>query len=391
MARHLRTAGWVVGVVLLAAPVIGAQGQPPVSGQRQTPCEVSTDPEFALTPQKAARVGGGAAYVAAREQRYLQALRGPAGEPVSFKRLGQAGVRGKDDTILDHWVVTYAGLEKPISVYLDAYHYGDPRAPVGFTCVGFQQLGPPPVDPFLGGDLQNRLAIEQGSKREFAPIPLGSDGSTTHGVAYDRFRLVASAALAAARAGSPWNPKDPPPGPGATLTIVAYSLKCADRTVVPQTIDVVPPQGPPVQRRVGPLAGVELARLLPSLSLPEGSVGASFGLTALRAQDTVRITYADAICDGAAKEVLLPVVFTPARGVTMPEAAKPANATDPVEPVWLQAVVDVDGLLQQAAYIGGPDALLPDAIAALAQWRAEPARMNRAPVVADTLALIRFK
>jgi hypothetical protein len=352
---------------------------------------VSTDPEFGFTQEKAIRVGGGAAYVVAREQAYLRGLRGPGGEPISFKRTGATGGQA-GLAIVDVYQVIYASLEKPLTLYIDAYHWADPIAPAGFTCVGFQ-LGPPPVDPFMGMNLQRQLAVEQGATREFDPIPLSPDGSTTYGVAYDHFRLVAKGAMAAAKGGTPWDPKNPPRSVFEQyLTIVAAPLTCGDRTVAPLTIDVVPAQGPAAPRRAGPVSGDELAKILPLISAPAGSVAATFNnMLTFRAQDSVRITYADAICDGASKEVMLRVAFTPAKGVTMPTAPVPASATAPVAPIYVQAVVDLDGRLQHGQYIGGPNDLMPDALANLALWRAEPARMNRAPVVFDTLAMVWFK
>jgi hypothetical protein len=51
---------------------------------------VSSDPTFGRVADNPIKVGGGAAYAAARERRYLDALRSPSGEPIAFKRLGSA-------------------------------------------------------------------------------------------------------------------------------------------------------------------------------------------------------------------------------------------------------------------------------------------------------------
>jgi hypothetical protein len=372
-------------------------GQPPqlsapAAGQKT--CEISTDPEFALTAAKPARVGGGAFYVAARERRYLEALRGPAGQPIAFKRLGQA--RGPNSgpnslDILDNWQVTYDGLEKPISIFIDAYHYGEPKAPVGFTCVPFT-LGPPPVDAFMASDMLVRLAIEQGTSREFAPIPLGADGSTTHGVAFDRFRLIARAAHAAAAAGKPMDPKEPlREVQNLGMVLIAYPLSCGDRKVPPVGIDVVPKQGAPVQRQGEPVSGADLQKLVPGLTAPDGSIGIRVGVATIRPIDTVRISYSAETCDGSTKEVTLPPAHTAMRGVTMPQPALPAGADPPEEPLWVQVLVDHDGVLQQATYIGGPQRLASAAIEGLREWRAEPGRINGVPVTADSLVIIRFR
>ena len=209
----------VIGAVMIATPVIvAAQATaPPPRGAPQTvtrTCAISTDPAFALTPDKPARVGGGAMYVGARERRYLEGLRGPTGQEVAFKRLGQMRAPANPDGILDRWELTYDGLAAPISVYLDAYHYGEPAAPVGFTCVPFT-LGPPPVDGFLASELLTTLAIEQGAARDVVPIPLDAAGSSVHGVAFDRFRMMALTARAAAAAGTPIDPQRPRREPSA--------------------------------------------------------------------------------------------------------------------------------------------------------------------------------
>src|SRR6187402_681076 len=58
-------------------------GQAPASS-----CGVADEPEFATSKDHPVQVGGGALTIAARERRYLDALRGPEGQPVQYKRLG---------------------------------------------------------------------------------------------------------------------------------------------------------------------------------------------------------------------------------------------------------------------------------------------------------------
>jgi hypothetical protein len=383
MCIHAAVMSLAIG---LSASATGAQS--PQTAGAPPACQVSTDPKFAFTPEQAVRVGGGAMYVAARERRYIESLRGPAGQTLTARRLGQARAPGKEG-ILDNWELNYEGLEKPVSIYLDAYHFADPKAPAGLTCVAFT-LGPPPVDAFLGMDLLIRLAVEQGAARDFPPIPLDPNGAMTYGVAFDRFRLVARAARAATVAGTPLT-VETAAKVRASLTVVAYPLMCGSRSVAPVNVEVVPRQGPPVPRPTGPVSGTELAALLPGATLPEGAIGAVFNLMTFRPVDAVRISYAGEVCDGTTREALLPTAHSPARGVTMPEPAKPSDIAGPLDPIWLQAVVDLDGLLQQASYIGGPESFLDVALATLRQWRAEPARINGAPVTADTLALLRFR
>ena len=62
------------GIGTVLAALMLTLGQAPASS-----CPVSDDPVFATVKEHAAQVGGGAMYAAARERRYLDALRGPLG------------------------------------------------------------------------------------------------------------------------------------------------------------------------------------------------------------------------------------------------------------------------------------------------------------------------
>ena len=70
-------------------------------------------------------------------------------------------------TILDRYEVTYPGLEKPIVLFLDAYHFDDAlKAPKGFTCAVPIGLNAPPPDPMLAPMSAFELAIEQGAAKD---------------------------------------------------------------------------------------------------------------------------------------------------------------------------------------------------------------------------------
>lgn len=87
------------------------------------------------------QVGGGAESGAANQRQWrrqwLDGLRGPAGQPVRYRRLGSCceyeanGARG----ILDAYQVTYDGLAAPVVLFIDMY--AEPRSvpapPEGFT------------------------------------------------------------------------------------------------------------------------------------------------------------------------------------------------------------------------------------------------------------------
>ena len=94
-------------------------------------CPVATDATYGLTAANAVKVGLDEKSGPEREAQYLKALRGPAGQPVRTSRIGSA-LSGT--TVLHIYELSYEGQEKPVAVYLDAYHFETPKAPTGFTC-----------------------------------------------------------------------------------------------------------------------------------------------------------------------------------------------------------------------------------------------------------------
>ena len=355
-------------------------------------CPVSDDPAFATTKDHAAQVGGGAMYVAARERRYLDPLRGPMGEAVQYKRLGSMPLEKDPGTILDAYEVTYPGLEKPIILYLDAYHFDDAlNAPKGFVCAVPISLNAPGPDAFLAARHALQLAIEQGAAKDFAPISLDADGSSAHGVILDHFRLVARASRAASTAGTPIDPtKFVPELMRTRMVVVAYPQRCGDKEpVAPAAIEIVPAEGQP-PRRDGELAtGEALARLVPGMQLPARAMGAVFLLDHPRATDRIKIGYPDGGC-GAATEAVLSMKFTNAKPLMTPQPPLPAGQAATDRPVRLQALIDLDGVAQRIVYQGGPAALADAAIQAVRGWTAEPMRLNGAPVVTPVTLQVKF-
>lgn len=372
---------------MIALMLAVALGQAPASA-----CGVSDEPAFATTKDHAVQVGGGAMYVAARERRYLDALRGPMGEVLQYKRTGSLPLEVNSHTILDAYQVTYPGLEKPVIFYLDAYHFDEAlKAPKGFTCAVPIALNPPGPDGLLAAEHALQLAIEHGAAAEFAPISLDADGSSAHGVILDHFRLVARASRAASAARAPMDPAKPALELiRARMVIVAYPQRCGDKEpVAPAAIEIVAAQGPS-PRRDGELAtGEALARLLPAMQLPAGAMGAVFLLDRPRPTDSIKIAYPDGGC-GAATEAVLPMKYTNARPLKMPQPALPAGQTATDRPVRLQALIDLDGAMQHLVYQGGPAPLADAAIAAARGWTAEPMRLNGAPVVTAVTLQVKF-
>jgi len=387
--RFLRA---TIAALACLAPVIEARAQESVTGAKpQSACPISTDAEFGRLLKKAIRVGGGALYAGARERRYLDGLRGPAGEALTYARNGSTMPTADQPGPVDVYTVSYAGLDKPFTLYLDAYHFEEATAPAGLVCAA-NQLGPPPIDVFIASDLAVQLALEQGADKDFAPISLDADGSGTHGVAFDRFRIMARDARAAKAAGTPLDPKKLPARFAQRgMVIVAVPLKCGDRDVAPQAIDIVPTQGQAPPRNGEFATGDAIAALLPGYAAPPGAIAAQFPIALFRPIDTVRVTYASHVCSGAGTTETLPIRMTGNRGVNMPMPVPPADATGPIAPLWFQVIVDHDGLLRLPAYLGGPDTLRDVGLATIKEWRAEPARVNGTPVVSDSIILLRFK
>ena len=102
-------------------------------------CPIATDPTYGYTTENPIRVGDGGELFGgpARERAYLDNLRGPSGEPISYERTGSLNV---EDTILDEYVIT--GLGNPVRLYLDIYKVEELQAPAGFTCAGSFKLSP---------------------------------------------------------------------------------------------------------------------------------------------------------------------------------------------------------------------------------------------------------
>ena len=371
-------------IALLAAP---AQS-PPAQAAPQQACPVATDEHYGYSKEHAVQVGGSPLYGASRQRKYLDALRGPEGQKIQYKRTGQ--FRAPDGTILDGYELTYEGLEKPVTLFLDWYHYNPQMAPRGFTCGQPIGLGIPPLNPFQEMDDVRAVAFAQGATRDFPAIPLGPDGDTTHGVIYDRFRMLARGARAAAAAGTALDPQNPPRELAQQgMVILAYPLSCGDRAVRPAAIDIVAQNGALVPRSgLKELAAGDLAGLLPGTDLPAGTIGVTAGVPGPRANDSIRITYAEPACGGS-DQVALPVRFTPARGVQMTMPALPEGRAA-ADPVLLQALVDVDGAMQRPSYVGGPPELVAAATDAIGRWKSEPARINGAPVTAGVLLQVRF-
>jgi len=103
-------------------------------------CAVATDDTYGFNAANPVKVGLDGATGPAREVQYLNALRGPAGQPLRFRRVGTTVTAS--NVILDIYELNYDGLASPMRVYLDAYHFEEPLALRGFVCplaIGLQK------------------------------------------------------------------------------------------------------------------------------------------------------------------------------------------------------------------------------------------------------------
>ncbi len=94
---------------------------------------VAADPAYAFDASRPVRVGLGFE----AEWRYLNALRGPQGETVHYRRLGPCCEFEREGTsqrgFLSRYEVWYAGLGQPVVLYLNMFEEARLQAPQGFT------------------------------------------------------------------------------------------------------------------------------------------------------------------------------------------------------------------------------------------------------------------
>lgn len=376
------------GLLLQPAAAVAGQATPPPS-QPAPLCAVAVEADYARTPENPARVGGSPLYGAARQRRYLESLRGPQGQPVTFKRL--PGVDSPDgETIIDRYDVTYEGLEKAETLFLDWYHYTDLRAPRGFVCGQAFNLGLPPPDPFMAADQLQRLALADAAAPDFAPTPIELGGGAA-GVAFHHYRLVARAAHAARQAGAPFVAGEVPEAVSRPHSvIVAFPQACEGGARTAGAIVLEDPRGRQMPAESLHTRAEEIARLVPGLQAPTGSVVGLFRLDGPRAGLTVKVTYPD-VCSGTTEERSLELTSSGAKLLESPMPTRPAGDAGIGAWVAVQAIVDHTGRFREATALGGPPELAQAAVEVLARWRAEPPRVNGAPLASPVVLRLTFE
>lgn len=373
------------GFAVSFATILGAQlGDP--SHETTTPdvpgltaatsqCKNSDDPSFG-SKDNPIKTGGGDMYMAARQVRYLSALRGPAGEGIHFKRNGS--MHAADDTILDIYSLDYRGGGK-LTLYIDGYHWADPVAPGSLLCGTPFNLAPPGPDAFE--TTRQRLAIAVGlSAADVAPISLDADGSKTHGVVYDHARLIGLAARAAAAEGKPLDPeKLPREVITPRMVVIAAPLQCGAEMIPAERVTLTDAAGnePPSS---GKASGAKIAGLAPGLTASDDAIAIVYSVPAPIAGARTVVHYARA-CNGQ-QGVTLPFNFAPPRVVKTAPAPAPPGATIPADGarVVLQLFVAADGTALHPAYVSGAYEFRDVAAESLKGWRFEPARVNGAPL-----------
>lgn len=346
-------------------------------------CPVSDDPTYGVTAANPIKVGGDMLYVAARSIRYLQALRGPAGEGLHFWRLGS--FEGPDDTMLDVYQVEHDGTVHHL--YVDGYRSAELRAPRGLVCAPLQ-MGPPPPNPLETRRQRMTLAA---TLPPAGPISLDADGSAKHGVMFDHMRLIARAFASAAAAGHPLDATNVPSEINKPrLVVVAYPVMCDGRGLVPpQSVKITdaPGNSPNVVREA---RGNQIRDLVPGVDVPESALAIMYDAD-LAIPGRVTIGYGTS-CDSAPPFVTLPVSAEAGRITRRVAGHAPAGITLPQggAQVRVQVYFDFDGLPHFPAYTGGPGALADAAVAAVAEFRAEPPRVNGAPILQLSTIAVAF-
>jgi hypothetical protein len=354
----------------------------PAAAQPDPLCKVAPDADYGYTKDRPIQVGGSPLYGPARQRRYLSALRGPKGETLSFERGGSTP--GADpDTILDIYSVTYAGLETPLRLYLDLYHYTEPFAPQGLSCGTRIELGTPPPDPLQAEEQIAALATTVASSRGFRspPIPLGEDGKA--GLVLDPFRLQSRRAPTAAARGQAM------PIPNGHTLVVAYPQTCESRAIAPTSLAVVNTQGRDFPAVESFADAKRLAAVVPGPSSPAGTMAATFQGDVTGAGMDVRVTYAEA-CGSEPATRTWTIAYTDATLVVSPMPSRPAGDTSGVPWIAVQAVIDHLGALQEARPLGGPPQLATAAIEAIKSWRVLPPRANSAPLTRAVVLIVTF-
>ncbi|WP_460608114.1 hypothetical protein [Hymenobacter terrigena] len=99
----------------------------------------SPDDTYGFTANNPVRVGGGREAGVRNQQRYLNALLGPKGEPLKYEHEGSCcafkivGAGIDNEGQLDVYSITWKGQKQPLKLYLNMYEEGPLAAPAGLS------------------------------------------------------------------------------------------------------------------------------------------------------------------------------------------------------------------------------------------------------------------
>jgi hypothetical protein len=339
-------------------------------------------------------------YGPARQRRFLQALVGPAGQPVTFRRRGSLAPDA-EMIILDLYDVTIAGADNPIELYLDLYRWDPPKAPKGFVCGTDIGLAPPEprettmtttttatvpvprppdmVRPKPEDVYERLLEFVLAAPAVAAPIPL-QPGSTARGMIFDHPRLMSIAAREiASRGATPSKQNMPVVEP--SFFIVANPISCDGTDTTPASITV---EAGPVGRiggSGGVLTGDALRKALPGVELREGAAGARFGgyiprggvVTVATSQPgcaAARFTLAG----GVVMRKLVDAPGIPPPGLSATPSGYIGNMT-----LKVSFAIGPDGAPFAATVVNGDARYAEAALEAVRKWRFEMPTINGAP------------
>lgn len=133
---------WKESGVLAYQKMAGTLRLNPEAAPTADTCAISTDQFYGRTKDTPIPIGNINLYDGKqREELYLLTLRGPGNEEILFTR--QQPRYNSAGTIVDAYEITYQGLENPIMIYFDIYHFETPQAIMGFTCEASFPISPP--------------------------------------------------------------------------------------------------------------------------------------------------------------------------------------------------------------------------------------------------------
>jgi hypothetical protein len=174
------------------------------------------------------------------------------------------------------------------------------------------------------------------------------------------------------------------------FVVVAYPERCLGQTPVPpQSVRITDAQGNS-PNAIREARGEQIRELVPDMDVPSSALAVMYdGDLAIPSQ--VAIGYGTA-CGSAAPTVTLPVRAEAGRITTRVPGRAPAGATLPPggAQVRVQVYFDFDGMPHYPAYSGGPGTLAAAAVAAVAEFRAEPPRVNGSPILQLSTIAVAF-